>query len=239
MIVVSVAAAAVVTAWLKKMRIDEARPAAASATNAAYGSTIEINQAVMVTVDLDYGGKPPTIAEALPDIERRYQPGEGTERTFAILDAYGEVTPENKLRVSMHVSSEKVGTGSLHFRRTGETLWTGRFLPLPPDKKPPAFGGKNLMIFVDDGAGKMLTVDGSSNPLSILEASVKELGKPLKEIWPDGQEREVTFIYSTCGCPVKVMTRREGDRTKRAKNLPVIFPDDPTVVSVIAALMRW
>jgi hypothetical protein len=237
-IAVSVAAAAVVTFWLKKARIDAAQPAVAT-TNATHESTLEINQAVMVTVDLDYAGKPPAIAEALKDIERRYQPGDGAGRTFAILDAFGEVTPESKLRISMHVSSEKVGAGSLHFRRTGETLWSSRFLPASPDKKPPAFGGKNLMIFVDNGAGKLLTIDGSSNPLSILEATVKELGQPLKEVWADGQEREVTFIYSTCGCPVKVMTRREGDRTRRTKDLPVIFPDDPTVVSVIASLMRW
>jgi hypothetical protein len=35
------------------------------------------------------------------------------------------------------------------------------------------------------------------------------------------------------------MTRREGQRTRRTKEMPVIFPDDPTVVSVITSLMRW
>jgi hypothetical protein len=209
-------------------------------TNVSMTSTIEINQAVMVTVDLNFGDGPlPTIAEALTQIERRYESAEGAGRTFAILDAYGGPTKENKLRMSMHVSAEKVGGGNLVFRRTGKTLWYGRFIPAPPEKKPPALGGKNLMILVDNGAGKTLTVDGSSNPLSILEATVKELGQPLKEIWPDGQDRELTFVYSTCGCPVKVMTRREGDRTKRTNELPVIFPDDPTVVSVITSLMRW
>lgn len=211
-------------------------------TNVSMTSTIEINQAVMVTVDLDFGSGPlPTIAEALTQIERRYESADGTGRTFAILDAYGGATPQNKLRVSMHVSAEKVGGGNLVFRRTGKTLWYGRFIPAPPDKKPPALGGKSLMILVDNGAGtgKTWTVDGSSNPLSILEATVKELGQPLKEIWPDGQDREFTFVYSTCGCPVKVMTRREGDRTKRTNELPVIFPDDPTVASVITSLMRW
>jgi len=208
-------------------------------TNAPLSSTMEINQAVMVTVDLDFGGAPiPTIANALQQIERRYVATEGTGRTFAVLDAYGETTPENKLRISMHVSSEKVGAGSLIFRRTGETLWQGQFTPPGTGKKPPGTGGKNLMIFVSDG-GKLLTVDGSSNPLSILDATVKELGQPLKAVWPDGQEREVTFLYSSCGCPVKVMTRREGERTKRAKDLPVIFPDDPAAVTVITTLMRW
>ena len=207
-------------------------------TNTPLSSTMEINQAVMVTVDLDFNPIP-TIAEALQQIERRYAPTEGTARTFAVLDAYGETTPENKLRISMHVSSEKVGAGSLIFRRTGETLWQGQFTPPGPGKKPASTGGKNLMIFVNDGAGKLLTVDGSSNPLSILDATVKELGQPLKTVWPDGHEREVTFLYSSCGCPVKVMTRREGERTKRTKDLPVIFPDDPAAVTVITTLMRW
>lgn len=247
MIVVSLVAATTVTALLKRSREGKRMTGATSAppslsiTNPPatniLSSTLEVNQAVMVTVDLDYGGQSPSIAEALNDIERRYQPADGSGRTFAILDAHGGPTFEKKLRVSMHVSSEKVGGGSLVFRRTGQTLWNGRFNPAGPDKKPP--GAKNLMIYFDSGGGRTVTVDGSSNPLSILDATIKELGQPLREIWPDGQEREMTFVYSTCGCPVKVMTRREGDRTKRTKDLPVIFPDDPTAVSVIAALMRW
>jgi hypothetical protein len=220
------------------------RPAQPVATErippkASMTSTTEINQAIMVTVDLDFGaGPPPTIAEAMPQIERRYEPADGPGRTFAILDAYGQATPENKLRVSMHVSAEKVGAGSLVFRRTGEVLWLGRFTPMAPDKKAP-HAAKSLMILVDNGRGKLWTIDGSSNPLSVLEANVKELSQPLKEVWADGEDREFTFLYSTCGCPVKVMTRREGDRTRRTKELPVIFPDDPTVASVIASLMRW
>lgn len=240
-----VAVAATIALKRPPRAVDAAAPAPVRSgldTNVSMTSTIEINQAVMVTVDLNFGGGPlPTIAEALTQIERRYESAEGTGRTFAILDAYGGVTPENKLRVSMHVSAEQVGAGNLVFRRTGKTLWYGRFIPAPPEKQPPTLGGKSLMILVDNGAGtgKTWTVDGSSNPLSILEATVKELGQPLKEIWPDGQDREFTFVYSTCGCPVKVMVRREGDRTKRTKELPVIFPDDPTVASVITSLMRW
>jgi hypothetical protein len=227
------------TATLALKRPAKPPPAVAAPPKPSMTSTTEINQAVMVTVDLDFGDKAlPTIAEALPQIERRYEPADRAGRTFAILDAYGQATPENKLRVSMHVSAEKIGGGSLVFRRTGEMLWYGRFTPMAPDKKAP-HPAKNLMILVDNGQGKLWTIDGSSNPLSVLEANVKELGQPLKEIWPDGQDREFTFLYSTCGCPVKVMTRREGDRTRRTKDLPVIFPDDPTVAEVIRALMRW
>ena len=49
----------------------------------------------------------------------------------------------------------------------------------------------------------------------------------------------MTFIYSACGCPVKVMCRRVGERTVRTKDMPVIFPDDPAVVGVITKLMGW
>ena len=52
--------------------------------------SMEINQAVMVTQELDFGKPVPTIAEALQSIERRHQPDDGVGRTFAILDAYGE-----------------------------------------------------------------------------------------------------------------------------------------------------
>jgi hypothetical protein len=42
----------------------------------------------------------PSIAEALTQIERRYQPDDGQGRTFAALDAYGEATPDGKLHMS-------------------------------------------------------------------------------------------------------------------------------------------
>jgi hypothetical protein len=61
----------------------------------------------------------------------------------------------------------------------------------------------------------------------------------VSEFWPDGAEREVTYIYSACGCPVKVVAKRVGDRTVRTKDTPVIFPDDPAAVAVITQLMRW
>ena len=214
--------------------------AATMTTNAPAAElpVMEINQAVMVTQDLDFGTPIPTIAEALQSIERRYQPDDGAGRTFAILDAYGEPTPEGKLHISMHVSTEKPGLGSLIFRRTGQVLWSNRIVALTNAAKP-AFNGKNLTILVNDGTGRTFTVDGSSSPSSVLGATLKELGVPVTTVWPDGEEREVTFIYSACGCPVKVMVRRQGDRTVRTKELPVIFPDDPDAVRVISSLMRW
>ena len=81
-------------------------------------------------------------------------------------------------------------------------------------------------------------MDGSNNPKSILDAKIRDLGRPVRAIWPSGAEREVTFLYSVCGCPVKVMVKRVGDRTVRTKEVPVIFPDDPAVVSVINQLMK-
>ena len=213
---------------------------AASATNAPAPAlpSMEMNQAVMVTQELDFGKPVPTIAEALQSIERRHQPDDGVGRTFAILDAYGEPTPEGKLHISMHVSTEKPGVGSILFRRTGEVLWSSRITALTNGTKP-SVTGKSLTILVNDGTGRTFTVDGSSSPSSVLDATLKELGAPVTAIWPDGEEREVTFIYSACGCPVKVMARRQGDRTVRTKELPVIFPDDPDAVRVITSLMRW
>jgi hypothetical protein len=199
---------------------------------------MEVAKAVMVTVELDFGPKVPTIAEALSQVERRYAPEDGVGRTFAILDAYGEPTPEGKLHMSMHVSSEKPGTGSLVFKRTGEMLWRAQIVP--STNAPAAnYANKGLMILLEQTPGRSVTVDGSNNPKSILDAKVKEMGVPVGEIWPEGSEKEVTFIYSACGCPVKVKALRVGDKTERTTSLPVIFPDDPAVVTVINRLMRW
>jgi hypothetical protein len=197
--------------------------------------TMDVAKAVMVTDELDFGGRIPTIAEALQQIERRYTPDDGQGRTFAVLDAYGEPTADGKLlHLSMHVSSEKPGMGELVFKRTGKSLWRAK---INPTSQPPA--PKTLSVLIDNGGGKTLTVDGSSNPSSVLMANSKELGIPIQNVWADGTEREVTFIYSACGCPVKVMVKRVGDRTVRTKDTPVIFPDDPAAVAVISKLMRW
>lgn len=213
----------------------------AVATNAVTPSptnhaSMGVNEAVMVTAELDFGPQLPTIAAALREIERRYQPDDGAGRTFAILDAYGEATPDGKLHISMHVSSEKTGAGALVFKRTGQILWQSKIVA---PTNAARFTGKNLLILVSDGAGKALTVDGSNRPATILKANARELGVSIESIWPEGAEREVTFLYSACGCPVKVMVRREGDRTVRTKELPVIFPDDPSVVVLIGKLMAW
>jgi hypothetical protein len=198
-------------------------------------NTMEVAKAVMVTVDLDYGPKPPTIAQALGDIERRHQPDDGKGRTFAILDAYGEATPDGKLHISMHVSSEKPGTGSLVFRRTGQVLWRTKVMPTTalPSSRPP------LNIMIDNGSGTGQMIDGSNQPKTIMDAMVRDLKIPVRQYWPEGAEREVTFVYSACGCPVKVMARRVGDRTVRTKDLPVIFPDDPPAAQTIGQLMGW
>lgn len=196
--------------------------------------TMEVAKAVMVTVRLDFGPRVPTIAEALQYIERRYVPDDGQGRTFAILDAYGEPTPDGKLHISMHVSSEKPGLASLVFKKTGEILWQARILP-----GPRAGGPKNLGILIDNGAGKSLVVDGSNNPASVLDARIQGSSALVRDVWPDGAEREVTFIYSACGCPVKAMVKRTGERTIRTRELPVMFPDDPAAMQVISRLMRW
>jgi hypothetical protein len=197
---------------------------------------MEVNRAVMVTVELDLGSPAPTIAEALKQVERRYRPEDGNGRTFAILDAYGEPTPEGKLHMSMHVSTEKPGVGALVFRPTGKVLWESRIVL---GTNAATFTGKNLLILLGDETGHTVTVDGSNNPKSILDARIKHQDLPVSAFWPEEVEREVTFIYSACGCPVKVMARRVGERTIRTKELPVIFPDDPSVVRLINRLMGW
>jgi hypothetical protein len=197
--------------------------------------TMDVNTAVMVTEELDFGARVPSIAEALQQIERRYKPDDGQGRTFAVLDAYGEPTPDGKLlHISMHVSAEKPGLGELIFKRTGKVIWRSRIQATSALPK-----AKSLTVLIDGGNGKTLTVDGSNNPGSILDATVKEMGVPVQAVWPEGMEREVTFIYSACGCPVKVNVKRVGNKTMRTSDLPVIFPDDPAAVGVIARLMRW
>ena len=210
------------------------RPASAMPTGEAPLEVLEVAKAVMVTVELYFGPKIPTIAQALADIERRYEPADGQGRTFAILDAYGEPTPDGKLHMSMHVSTEKPGRGSIVRRSTGEVLWASRI-----EGKAVDLGTRSLGIIVDDGRGNERVIDGSKGPSSILDATVRDLKIPVRDFWPDGQERQVTFIYSACGCPVKVMVRRVGERTLRTKDLPVIFPDDPAAAQTIGALMKW
>lgn len=208
---------------------------ASSPTNAP-PATMEVAKAVMVTVELDFGPNIPSISEALRQIERRYEPADGKGRTFAILDAYGEPTPAGKLHMSMHISSEKPGMAALVFKRTGEVLWQSKIIP---STNAAPFSGKELTILMDDGAGKTLMIDGSKNPSSILDAGIRNSPSLVRDVWPEGGEREFTYIFSACGCPVKTKVRREGDRTVRTTEFPVMFPDDPAVMRVITQLMRW
>ena len=82
-------------------------------------------------------------------------------------------------------------------------------------------------------------VDGSRGIASIFDGVVPDLETTVDAMWPDAQEREVVFIHSTCGCPVKVKVRRSGRRTVRSTEQPVIFPDDPQVADSIRQLMGW
>jgi hypothetical protein len=208
----------------------------ARATNAI--DTMEVAQSVVVTHDLDYGSERPRLAAIMGDIERRPKADDGLSRTFAILEAFnGEVQPDGKIRVSLRVSTEKPGTGEIVFRRTGQSLWKSR---ITAATHQPGFTAGALTILFDDGNGRSFMVDGSTGPSSIFSAILKESGLPVAQAWPEGAERELTFIYSACGCPVKVLCRRVGERTVRSKELSqVIFPDDPAAVQVINRLMGW
>ena len=181
-----------------------------TSTNSTELLSMEVAKAVMVTAELEFPDGIPTIAAALAQIERRYQPDDGLG------------------------SSEKPGFGSLVFKRTGEVLWNSRIV-----QTSKAVAAKNLNIFLTDEAGATWVIDGSGGPKSILDARVRDKGIPVRNFWPDGAQREVTFVYSACGCPVKVMVRRTGERTARTSDQPVIFPDDPAAVQTIAQLMSW
>lgn len=199
--------------------------------------TMETNKAVMVTVELDFGGPPPSIAEALTQIERVHQPADGQGRTFAILDAYGEPTPDGKLHMSMHVSSEKPGLGSLVFKRTGEVLWKSRILQGPPATSP--YANKQLVITVAENEKSAPPLDASNGATDLLDTIVSTKGVALRDFWKDGEQRELTFFYSTCGCPVKVPARRVGDRIVRTSDMPVLFPDDPQAMVTINNYLKW
>jgi len=244
LVVVGTVLAVISAVWVGRSRRQPDRHNVAAAvsnssptnSNTAAVPTLEVAKAVMVTVELDFGPKVPSIAEGLQQIERRYVPEDGQGRTFAILDAYGEPTADGKLHISMHVSSEKPGMGSLVFKPTGKVLWQSKIVPAT---NAPPFTGKDLTILLDDGTGKTLMVDGSKGPASILDAGLRNSTALVRDFWPDGAERELTYIYSACGCPVKVMNKRVGERAVRIRDMPVIFPDDPAVVQVITRLMGW
>jgi hypothetical protein len=244
-IIVVVLAAGGALAWHFGNRgktADGAKPSGGGASNSVAAvamtalPTNEVAQAVMVTVELDFGGPPPGIAEALAQVERRHEPEDRVGRTFAILDAYGGPTPSGKLHMSMHVSMEKPGLGSLVFKRTGEELWKSRIVPRK--EGPP--GPKNLTVIMDDKAtGKSMMLDGSRGIGKVLDVPLHNTSNVVRDLWPDGADREFTYIYSACGCPVKAMVRRIGEMTTRTTNSPVMFPDDPEALALIHSLMGW
>jgi hypothetical protein len=217
-------------------------PKAASSTPASADTNavpaMEVAQSVVVTQDLDFGPKPPTLAEALQQIDRRHQPAEGGGRTFAILEAFnGAIQPDGKLRVSLRISTEKPGVGEIVFKRNGQSLWKNR---ITPASHKPSFTGGALTILFETAEGKSFTVDGSTGPSSILEAMLKEPGVPVAQAWPEGEVRDLAFIYSACGCPIHVKCKRAGDRTVRTESATqVIFPDDPAAMQIISRLMGW
>ena len=215
-------------------------PPATATTADTNAPAMEANQSVVVTQDLDFGPRPPGLEEVLGAIERRHQAADGAGRTFAILEAFtqpGAIQPDGRLRVSLRISTEKAGIGEILFRRTGISLWKSRITPATHKS---AFTGGSLTILFDSGDGKSFTVDGSMNPSSILDATLKEPGVPVAQAWPEGEVRDLSFIFSACGCPIHVKCRRAGDRTVRTEPATqVIFPDDPAAVQVISRLMRW
>jgi hypothetical protein len=198
---------------------------------------METSKAVMVTVELDFGGTIPPIQDALKEIDRKYEPLDGQGRTFAVLDAYGQPTPDGKLHLSMHVSSEKPGMGSLVFRRTGEVLWKSRIVQGPPATSP--YAGKQLVITLEENANSAPPLDVSNGATDVLDSIVSTKGVKVRDFWRDGEEREVTFFYSTCGCPVKVKARRAGERVVRTSEMPLLFPDDPQAMVTINGFFKW
>jgi hypothetical protein len=195
-------------------------------------TTMDVAKAVMVTVEEDFG-KNATIASALQQVERRYKPDDGSGRTFAILDAYGETMADGKIHMSMHVSSEEAGTAQLVHKKTGKVLWNAKINPVTVPPQP-----KALRILVDGAPGGGFNVDVNSAN-NIMNATASGKGVPVMTVWPDGIEMEVTFIYSMCGCPVKAKVKRVGDRTVRTSDTPVMFPDDPDALTTIAKFMKW
>jgi len=219
-----------------------AKPGASPATNSPVAdtngiSTMEAAQSVVVVKDVGFGKQAPSLEDVVRDIERQSKPDDGHGRIFAILEVFTQPDVETgNYNLCMRVSSEKPGLATITYRRTGKELWKSRIIP--STHKPPFTGG-SLTILFDVGEGKVFTVDGSMGPSSILTAMLKEPAVQVGQVWPEGEVREMTFIYSACGCPIKVKCRRVGDRTARTDATQVIFPDDPAAMQVINALMKW
>lgn len=199
---------------------------------------MEAAQSVVVTHDLESGPTAPSLADMVLQLDRRHHPTDGAGRTFAILEAFTQPGADaGKFRLSLRVSTEEPGVGEIIFRRTGQSLWKNR---ITAALKKPSFNAGSLTILFQAEDGKSFTVDGSANPQSIFDATLKEAAIPVGQAWPEGEVRDLAFIYSACGCPIHVKCRRVGDRTVRTEAATqMIFPDDPAVLQVINSLMRW
>ena len=211
------------------------RPASVSTSASNSLPVAEIAQSLMVTAELDFGTNPPSMRQALKEIERHSQADAGAERTFAVLDADGGPTPDGKLHIQMHLSMERPGLGSLVFHRTGEVLWKSKIVA--PTNGPPK--QKQLTIYMANAAGQSYLLDGSKGLKSVLDLPINNTPGTVRDWWPDGAEHEFTFLYSMCGCPVKAKVRRTGETTARTTELPVMFPDDPEAMRVISQIMGW
>jgi hypothetical protein len=199
---------------------------------------MEANQSVVVVKDLGFGKQPPSLPDVVRDLERRWQPDDGRGRTFAILEVFTQpdIVTSN-FNLCLRISTEKPGLGEIYDRRTSQPLWKSRIIPA---SHPSTFTPGALTVLFDNGADKTFTVDGSTGPPTIFEATLKESGVPVGQVWPEGEVRDLSFIFSACGCPIHVKCRREGSRTTRAEPASqLIFPDDPAAVQVISQLMQW
>ena len=206
--------------------------------------TMETGKPVVVQFGIAFDQRVPTVAQVLTQIERRHAPDDGEGRTFAVLDADGWSTPDGQLHLELRISSEEPGLGSLVYRPTGQVLWSTRVVG--PPVKPP----EDLTLSIEDEKGQPATVDGSTDPPTVIAAKIRETGVPVKQMWPVGAERHIGFRFSACGCYVEVRAKREGDRlvrlpttrkdgSVRPADLPVIFPDDPDVAAIVNRLMQW
>jgi hypothetical protein len=204
-------------------------------TNDTNVTTMEVAHSVMVTHELDFGERVLSPAEALLYIERQSKADDGLGRTFSVLEASGFTNENKKLQLSLRVSTEKPGLAAIVFTHTGRVLWQARIVP----REGPPPSEKQLTVMMDEEDGKQVVVDGSKNPTSILDAAIHQSALTMREHWPNGTERNFTFIYSACGCPVKAKVRRVGEKTMRTSDWPVLFPDDPDAMRVINALMGW
>jgi hypothetical protein len=99
--------------------------------------------------------------------------------------------------------------------------------------------GKKLIITIDESPSSAFPIDVANGATDILGANIPAKSKLVRDFWKDGEERTITFYYSTCGCPVKVQARRVADRIVRIGDSPLLFPDDPQALVSINKILKW